>query len=199
VLKSTAKDAAFGVLLTDASDDILDTLEQFSSSEGNDKWVQSKLDLSKYAGKTVRLAFASDMVRNNVSSFFVDDVSLQSCAKSSGGGQSGSAQGVEVQGQVTDASTGKAIEGATVYILAPGKTVKEVYSDGKVSKGEYVTLAVTDKKGNYIMPDLAARGQNYGMIVLAKGYRPAGGDNVLKFTDKTASPYTLNAKLDKGF
>ena len=198
LVKSTAKDAFFGILLTDADDNVLEVLEEFSSTQGDDQWRQSKLDLNKYAGKTVRLAFATDMVRNNVSSLFVDDVSLQSCAKS-GGAQTGSGQGVELQGKVTDASTGNAIEGATIYVLAPGKTVKQVMADGKVSKGEYLTSAVSDKKGNYIAPDLLARGQSYGVVVIARGYRSATRDNILKFDDRTTSPAILNAKLDKGF
>jgi Zn-dependent metalloprotease len=198
-VKSKAKAATFTVLLTDTNDDVLETLEEFSSTDGDDEWRQSTLDLSKYAGKSVRLAFASDMVRNNVSSFFVDDVTLQGCAKGGSGGSPSNAKGVELQGKIVDASTGKAIEGAAVYILAPGKTVKQVMADGKVSKGEYIAAAVTDKKGQYIVPDLLARGQNYSAVVIAKGYRSAGSDNILKFDDKTASPQTLNAKLDKGF
>ncbi len=199
LVKSKAKPASFGVMLTNDSDEILVMLEEYSSTEADDTWTQSTLDLSKYAGKTVRLAFASDMVLNNVSSFFVDDVSLVSCTKGGGGGQPSNTKGVEVQGKITDAATGKAIEGATMYILAPGKTVKQVWADGKVSKGEYISSAVTDKKGNYIIPDLLERGQSYGAIVIAKGYKAAGSDNVMQFDTKTVSPYSLNAKLDKGF
>ncbi len=199
LLKTKAKPAEFSVLLTDADDQPLEELEKFASTDADDTWKQSTLDLSKYAGKTVRLAFSAAMARNNVSSFFVDDVSLVGCSKGGGGSQPSNTKGVEVQGQVTDANSGKAIEGATVYVLAPGKTVKEVWADGKVSRGEYLTSAVSDKKGNYITPDLLPRSQNYGVIILAKGYKAAGGDNVLKLNAATASPYALNAKLDKGF
>ena len=198
LVKSKAKEAAFGVLLTDTNDDVLETLEEFSSAEADDEWRQSSLDLSKFAGKTVRLAFASAMVRNNVSSFFVDDVSVQACAKA-GGAQAGGAKGVQVQGKIVDASTRNGIAGATIYIVTPGKTVKQVMADGRVNKGEFLTSAATDKKGNYILPDLLARGQSYGIVIIARGYRLAGGDAILKIDDRTPSPQTRNAELDKGF
>ena len=52
-----ADDAKFSVLAANAKGDVIGTIEEPVSSDGNDAWSQAQFDVSQLAGKTVRLAF----------------------------------------------------------------------------------------------------------------------------------------------
>lgn len=79
VLALFAEDAKFSVLLANTSGDTIATIEELASRQGDDTWRQARVDLKKYAGKTVRLVFSAENPRGNVSSFFVDDVTMAVC------------------------------------------------------------------------------------------------------------------------
>ena len=91
----------------------LTSLAIFTSDQSDDRWVQNRYDLSRYAGKTLRLAFSAENPRSNISSFFIDDVAVASCAAATSGstGSNPSAPApktsdvVFIQGQVVDADT----------------------------------------------------------------------------------------------
>src|SRR5207247_3848088 len=75
----TADEAKFSVLIATTKGDEIATIEKLTSSKGDDKWHQAQGDLSQLGGKTVRVVFAAENPRTNVSSFFIDDVSLVAC------------------------------------------------------------------------------------------------------------------------
>ena len=78
ILGAFAGDADFAVLAADpASGNVVAVLEQLSSSQGDDTWHEARLVLTRFAGKTIRLVFHVENPRGNVSSFFVDDVSVR--------------------------------------------------------------------------------------------------------------------------
>ncbi|HLF02338.1 MAG TPA: M4 family metallopeptidase, partial [Anaerolineales bacterium] len=139
-----APDAEFNALLADTSGNVIADLEKFVSSEPDTGWAQSAIDLSEYAGKKVRLAFTADMVRGNLSNFFVDDVSVSGCT--SGGATTPTTGGasVTVQGTITDSRTGKPIEGAEFYIL--NVTVDEASADGRLTDSEVMASGISDRK-----------------------------------------------------
>ncbi|HLN65106.1 MAG TPA: peptidase S8, partial [Symbiobacteriaceae bacterium] len=53
------------------------TLKTHSNTEGRNAWVQDSISLSTYAGQTLRIEFSATTDSSAVTSFFVDDVTLQ--------------------------------------------------------------------------------------------------------------------------
>jgi len=123
-------DAMFRAELTNENGDVLSTLEELSSAQGDDTWRQAKIDLSKFAGKSVRLTFSAQNPRGNVSSFFVDDLSLAACTSGAGPAKppAPSQSGVIVEGTITNVDTGRGIAGAQVFILKPGLGATDAFA-----------------------------------------------------------------------
>jgi len=67
------------VTIRDTANNILQSLEVISNASTRDVYVQSTFDVSAYAGQTIRIHFHSRTNRNRVTSFFIDDVSLETC------------------------------------------------------------------------------------------------------------------------
>jgi bacillolysin len=177
--------ATFSALLANTDGDILADLEDFTSDKADDAWGQSALELKKYAGKTVRLAFVANMVTNNISSFFVDDVSLLACTTGAPPTPppNGGSEGVTVSGHITDYNTGDGISGATVYILNPGTSATDAADDNRVTEDEVYSSGVTDRDGLYSLDKPLERGQTYSAIVIAQGYYSIIADDVLQVDD----------------
>jgi bacillolysin len=169
----TPGEATFQVLLANTNGEIVAEVETFSSTQGDDQWTQSSWDVKKYAGKTVRIAYTANMVVNNISSLFVDDVSLLACT-------SGTAptpvptgnQGITVSGQVVDADTGRGIAGVTLWFLKPGVSATDAAGNGRVDPEEVFTSGLTDRSGNYQLDAPLAHDTVYSVIVIAQGYVP---------------------------
>lgn len=189
-----APDATFDALVADpSSGNVLATLEEFNSSEADARWTQSQIDLSNYPGKKIRLAFTANMARGNLSNFFVDDVSVAACAK--GGQVVASGNTVTVTGTIADAATGKAIEGATFYVLTT--TTANAAADGKLSNSEVLTQGASDARGNFKLNDKLPRGQSYNVVVIANGYKTIASDNAFSLSAKDPDPVDLDVKLQK--
>ena len=193
-------DATFQAIVADTQGNVLAVAEEFASSDSDDTWAQSSIDLSSLAGKKIRLAFVANMVAQNTSSFFVDDVAVQACTTGtpvtkpapSGGG-------VQVQGTVTDAATGNPIAGAVVYILKPGVTASQAAADGQITASEYLTEGTTDRNGKFVLKDRLPRGQTYSGIAIANGYKPIIADNAFQITNSDTDPYDLSVEMQKSF
>ncbi len=189
-------DAKFWTVLARTNGDVLQTVEQFVSSQGDDNWVQSSFDISQFAGKTVRVAYIASNPQNNISSYFVDDVELLSCT--SGQPQDTpptSGNNVFVTGIIKNADTGRGIEGGQFIILKEGLSATDAAADDNVSDDEVLTFGVSDAKGIYQTNDAIAAGKTYSVIVIAQGYRPIVADDALKIPASQPNPFKINATM----
>jgi hypothetical protein len=195
-------DATFRVELTNENGDVLSTLEELSSAQGDDTWRQAKIDLAKFAGKNVRLTFSAQNPRGNVSSFFVDDVSLSVCTSGAGPATppapAPSQSGVIVEGTITNVDTGRGIAGAQVFILKPGTSASDAAADDTLTRNEVLTSGVTDGDGFYQTDDPVPINQTYSVIVFASGYRPVIADDGMEVPADATSPFVVDATLRRG-
>jgi hypothetical protein len=201
ILGAFSADADFAVLVANPdTGDVLAELELLSSAQGDDTWRESRLDLSQFAGRAISLVFHSENPRGNVSSFFVDDVAINACATGSGPAapSTGSADLVYVQGTVEDADTGRGVSGARVIVLRPGVSASQAARDGRITADEVLTSGTADGNGMYRTDQPVPRGRNYGVIVIAGGYRSVVADDGLKLPSNAENPFTIDASIRRG-
>ncbi|MDP9371632.1 MAG: hypothetical protein M3Q65_04080, partial [Chloroflexota bacterium] len=193
----SAEDARFDVLVADTNGSVIGAVERLSSAQGDDTWREGGGDLSQFAGKTIRLAFRSQNPRGNISSFFVDDVAIAACTTGAGPAApaTGSQDLVFVQGRITNADTGRGVEGAQVFVLRPGVSANGAAADGRVAGDETLTRGVTDANGAYRTEAPVPRGQRYSVIIIAGGYRTTVSDGGMNVPPNAPNPYTVNATL----
>jgi hypothetical protein len=192
-----ASEAKFATNLTSSSGDVIKTLEKFASSQGDDQWRQAMFDLSQFAGKTIRLVFMSENPKNNVSSYFVDDVELVVCTTGTAPSapQTASSDLVYIQGYVKNADTGRGIEGAQFFVVKPGLSASDAAADDKVTTSEVITYGVSDANGLFQTKDAIPRGRRYGVIVLARGFRAIIADDGMQVPSTASNPFTTNANM----
>lgn len=202
VLGLFAEDAKFSVLLANTDGDAIATIEELASKGGDDTWRQAKADLKKYAGKTVRLVYSAENPRGNISSFFIDDVSLAVCT---GGNSPAPApapapaqSGVVLQGTITNVDTGRGIDGAQVFIMKPGVSASDAAADDTLTRNEVLTSGVSDSSGLYQTDDAVPVNQTYSVIVIASGYRPVIADDGVEVPANATSPFVVDATLRRG-
>lgn len=195
-----ASDATFTALLADVNGNQIGTIESVSSKNGDDKWRQVQFDLTRYAGQTVRVVFTAANPRGNVSSFFVDDVTMPACTT----GQAPSApptssqNQVYINGYITSADTGRGIAGAQIFILNPGLTASAAAQDGQVTDDEVLTYGTTDSRGYYQTGGPVARGSSYSVIIIANGYRPVLADAGISLSSGATNPTEIDATMRAG-
>jgi bacillolysin len=196
-----ARDATFTVLLADTNGNQITKIETLASSQGDDTWRQVQFDLSRYAGRTIRLVFSAANPRGNVSSLFVDDVSVTACTTGQGPAapSPASADQVYVQGHVVDADTGRGILGAQLFILKPGLTATDAAADGEITDDEVLTYGTGDSQGAYQTMDPVPRGHTYSVVLIAGGYRPVLADNGLALPADAPNPAQVDATMRAGF
>ncbi len=195
-----ADDARFSVLAATTKGDVIGTIEELVSSDGDDTWSQAQFDISELAGKTVRLAFHAENPKGNISSFFVDDVSLLACTTGGGGPsvpKTKSQDLVFIQGNVTNSDTKRGIEGAQVFILKEGLSATDAAADDTVTRNEVIATGVSDAAGLYQTDVAIPRGKTYSVIVIAKGYRPILADDGIDIPSDATNPYEVDATLRK--
>lgn len=100
-------------------------------------------------------------------------------------------KGVQVTGTIKDADSGKVIVGALFIVLKPGVTYADWENDDQV-----YSMAKTDSKGKFVLPDLLERGQTYTLVAGLKGYVPVHQDNV-KVSETAKDVVDLAIKLQK--
>jgi Zn-dependent metalloprotease len=199
LLGSFAGDALFSVVLANTNGDTVQTIEDLSSRGGDDTWREVSHDLSRYAGQTVRLVFASENPRGNISSMFVDDVSLVGCTTGEPQVPSEPAGNlVYLRGQIVDASTRRGVEGVQFFVIRPGLTARQAAADDRIAADEILTLGTTDRQGIFQTEAAIPRGQSYGVIVLGAGYRPIIADGEVNIPADARSPYRVDAELRRG-
>jgi Zn-dependent metalloprotease len=191
-----ASDATFTVLLADTNGNELATLETISSAGGDDTWRQAQFDLSRYAGQTVRLVFAAENPRGNLSSLFVDDVSVAACTTGAAPSTPITPQDqVYINGYIQNADTGRALAGAQIFILKPGLTATSAAADGDITDNEVLTYGTSDGEGFYETGDPVPRGQVYSVILVADGYRPVIADNGIDLPPNASNPTEIDAVM----
>jgi Zn-dependent metalloprotease len=192
------EEAKFSVLVANERGDLLGAIEQYSSTQGDDRWVQERYDVSELAGKTIRLAFAAENSRGNVSSFFVDDVNLIACTTGQGpAAPQTTGNLVYGQGTISDADTGRGIYGAQVFILKPGVSATQAAADDNVTTSEVAATGTTDQSGLYRTDKPIERGQTYSVIIIARGYRPIIADSGVQLPGNATNPYPIDATMRK--
>jgi Zn-dependent metalloprotease len=195
-------DATFGAYVANNRGDIVSTFEEISSRGGDNTWRQVSFDLSRLAGKSFRLVFASENPPGNISSMFVDDVVLQACT----GGSSAPAPSapsapdnqVFLRGRITDADTGRGVDGAQVFIMRPGVSATQASADDTLTRDEVLTIGTADASGAIETEEAVPRGATYSVIVYAGGYRPIIADDGLRIPADAKNPYPISAKLRRG-
>lgn len=192
-----SSEARFGVALVNASGDVIRVLEEIVSSDGDDAWHQVQLDLALFAGKTVRLTYSSENPKDNVSSFFIDDVELVACTTGSNAPAVPQATGTQVyvQGTIKNADTGRGIEGAQFFVIKPGLSATAAAADDKVMTSEVITYGTTDANGYFQTGEAIPRGQTYSVIIIARGFRSTVADDGMKIPANATNPFTQNATL----
>jgi Zn-dependent metalloprotease len=189
--------ARFSVLVANERGDVLGAVEQISSTEGDDQWKQSRFDVSELAGKTIRLAFAAENPRGNISSFFVDDVYMIACTTGTGPAapQTSSSDLVYLSGNVTDADTGRGIYGAQVFVLREGLSATQAAADDNVTQSEVAAVGTADQNGFFQTDKPVKRGVAYSVIIIARGYRPIVADGGLDIPGSASNPFPVDASM----
>jgi hypothetical protein len=195
-----ARDATFTVLLADTGGNQIAEVESVSSSQADDKWRQVQFDLSRYAGQTIRLVFTGDNPRGNVSSMFVDDVTLAACTSGQGPAAPPTSSGdqVYIQGHITDADTGRGVRGAQIFFLVSGTSASQAAADDEITDDEVLTYGTTDNQGAYQTGDPVTRGHAYSVVIIANGYRPVLADNGATLRQDAANPTVVDATMRAG-
>jgi Zn-dependent metalloprotease len=197
VLGFLSGEAQFTVALANPETKSTVALEELPSSRGDDTWHQATFDITKLAGKTIRLAFTAENPRGNISSFFVDDVAMVACTTGSGPAAppTQSQDQVYLQGKLADADTGRGVNGAQIFVLKPGVSASSAAADDNLTSNEVLTVGVADSSGTYRTEAAVARGQRYSAIVVASGYRPIIADDGVDITADATNPFKVDASL----
>lgn len=191
--------ASFSTVLATTNGDIVANIEQLSSEQGDDQWNAAEFDLTSAAGKTLRLAFAAENPKGNISSMFVDDVVLEVCTFASGGSPSTPAPAasdqVFIEGVVSDANSGRGIAGAQVFIMKPGVSATQAARDDNITESEVIAFATSDNSGYYRSEVSIPRGQTYSVIVVANRYRPIIANDGLELPVDAENPFRADAAM----
>ncbi len=192
-----ADDATFTVALGNVKGDILETIEEIPSSKANEDWSEQSADLSAYAGKTVRLVFAAENPRGNVSSMFVDEVRLVVCTtgQAPSAPPTSSSDLVYLAGTISDADTRRGVGGVQFFVVKPGLTASQAAADDNLTAAEILTMGTTDDSGVFRTNAAVPRGQSYSVIVFARGYRPILADDQVAIPANAGNPHRIDAEI----
>jgi len=96
----------------------------------------------------------------------------------------------EVSGQVIDASTKRGISEALVIALRPDVKVAAFLQEQR--RDMAFTSARTDRAGRFTFPKQLPKGQAYGLIVVARGYRDLAIEGALRVSGQAPERAQLN-------
>jgi Zn-dependent metalloprotease len=197
LLGAFAGEARFSALIANTDGDVLGSLQELSSTQGDDTWRQEGFDISRLAGRVIRLGFSAENPPGNVSSIFIDDVSIVACTTGEGPAAppTGSEDLIYIQGIVSDSDTGRGIEGAQVLILRPDITASQAAADDNVTADEVISVGVSDGNGFYQIEPPVQRGQVYSVIILAPSYRPIVADGGFEIPADAPNPSQIDAQM----
>ncbi len=96
----------------------------------------------------------------------------------------------EVSGQVVDARTNRGIPEALVIVLKPGVMAQQFVQTQR--KDMAFTTARTDREGKFTLPQQLPKGQAYGLVVVARGYRDLAIEGALRITANAPEHAQIN-------
>jgi Zn-dependent metalloprotease len=190
-----ATDAKFWTVIAKNNGDVLATVEQIVSLQGDDVWKQATFDISQFAGQSVRLAYIAENSTGNISSYFVDDVELLACSSGPVSQPTASGDSVALQGTIRDSATSRGIDGAKIFVMKLGLSATDAAADDTITDDEVLTQGVADASGFYQTDAPVQRGKTYSAIVIAGGYRAIIADDGIKVPTNAKDPYTINATM----
>jgi hypothetical protein len=83
-----------------------------------------------------------------------------------------------VTGTLVSADTGEPIEGGLFLVLQPGTTVQD-FVDAEGDSALVYAVGVSNGTGFFQVEPAVQQGQGYSIVILAQGYRPLSGDDIL--------------------
>jgi hypothetical protein len=106
----------------------------------------------------------------------------------------GGAEGVQMQGRITDAETGKGIAGVAFIVIKVDFDTRSFEWKGS----QVYDLSYTDEDGNFTLSRLLVpeTEKTYSIIIIAEGYLPINADGIGIDTD-TKSPIIYNVALSR--
>jgi serine protease Do len=103
----------------------------------------------------------------------------------------------EISGQIIDAASRRGIPDALIIALRPNVQVQSFLQQQK--KDMAATSTRTDANGRFTFPQQLPKGQAYGLIVVARGYRDLAIESALRLTAKAPEQAQLGAiELQRG-
>jgi len=97
----------------------------------------------------------------------------------------------EVSGQIVDAASRRGIPDALVIALRPDVSVQTFLKEQRRDMG--YTSARTDRAGRFSFPKQLPKGQAYGLIIVARGYRDLAVEGALRLTANAPERARLDA------
>lgn len=197
VLGAFAGEAQFSTVFATTDGDVVAEVETLGSNQADEKWQQKQFDVSRLGGKSLRLAFTAENPRGNISSMFVDDVSLIVCTTGTGPAAPPAAgnNSVYIAGTIDDADTGRGVEGAQVFVLKPGTSATQAVADDTITRNEVLATGTTDAKGYYQSDVAIPIGQTYSVVIIGRGYRPIVANDGVEVPAGASSPFAVDATL----
>lgn len=101
--------------------------------------------------------------------------------------------GVQIEGEILDADSGKPLRGAVIFILQPG-TDLDAWLDNPTD-AEVYAFAETDQKGYFFLPQPLQRGVEYPGVAGMTGYR--NNEGFLEFSADDPDKLFLTLELSK--
>lgn len=83
-----------------------------------------------------------------------------------------------VQGTFVSADTGEPISGVLFLVLQPGVTIQQ-FVDSDFDSQLVFGVGVSDGSGFFQIEPQLARGQAYGFVIIAEGYEPLAGEDLV--------------------
>jgi hypothetical protein len=96
----------------------------------------------------------------------------------------------EISGQIVDEGTGRGIPEALVIALKPGVSVRDFLK--KQSKAMAYTSDRTNRQGRFTFPKQLPKGQAYGLVVVARGYRDLVVEGALRIAASAPERAMMN-------
>lgn len=96
----------------------------------------------------------------------------------------------EVSGQIVDERTGRGVPEALVIALRPDVRIQDFVREQRRDMAH--TSARTDRSGRFTFPQQLPKGQAYGLIVVARGYRDLAVESALRLTAQAPEQAQLN-------
>ena len=97
-----------------------------------------------------------------------------------------------IQGTFVSADTGGAVAGALFLILQPGVTVQD-FVDADLDSSLVYGVGVSDGSGFFQIEPALARNQPYSFVIVAEGYQPLAGDDLVVADDTSPAVVDIGA------